>query len=204
MIAKNSNIAGLRRKAIDTIRDAVIESHKLHGVDPMTIEQAAAHEAGHVVVAHALGDWINSVRLVRHSKLRHKWGGYHTRNAHQPPRIVAANHNPSYAFKAAIHFLSGVLGEMAAGLSHPSSSIDERVRADGLCRIVDEVMERPRGATVLLVGCVCDSVITENRAAFDAIRGSLVRTRRMSQADCDRMLKSVKKFDLAAFEEVYA
>lgn len=193
------NLEGLGTDALRAISKAVLNSVKAYGPDPATLHQAAAHEAGHVVVAKAFGDTINGVRLIRRGNA---WGGCNLRNRHEPNEILFVSDKPDLALKSAMILVAGYLGEMVARHDHPSSSLDERMKAQMVCATLDATTSRPKGMTNTLIGWACIEILSQNKVAFDTVRGHLGHTRRLTQDEADRMLASVRTFDLTKLDEV--
>jgi len=163
------------------------------GCDPCTMAQAAAHEAGHAVVAQALGASVTGARIFRsHAGGRVIWLG---RNHYVPAggfRAATATQDPGLVLRAAMHNLAGFAGECLAGLAHPSSSIDERVWAGLYCEAVANVEGVSKGDVVQRVGELCGALLLRNRQAFDSLRGHLFLRRRLTQDEATRMLASVE------------
>ncbi len=193
-----SDNAGRMPGAIrDAIRRAQIEAINSAGCDPCTKPQAAAHEAGHVVVAHAIGIPVLSARLVRRTwGAGEIWTGHNKLDAPGEPFQIADN--PNLAFVTAINSISGFIGETAAGLSHESSSIDERCIAQSAAKTLDLLFGAPPLTFADAMAAVCDRALRENRRVFDVIRGHLERERRLTTAQARRMLGSVQQIDVRA------
>jgi hypothetical protein len=197
--------------AVDNLQDATPELRRAvvnefsaalerHGIDPATKAQAAAHEAAHVVVAHATGYTVTGVGLQRHSAIgRAFWGGATWRifPGEEQRKAVRVQDEPGFAFRSAVNDLAGITGEIVAGLSHRSSSIDERLRAAAVCNALDNTWRWPAHATSALATAVCLRILTDNRQQFDAIRAHLQRTGWLSGVDVKPMLTTVCRFDLA-------
>jgi thioredoxin-like negative regulator of GroEL len=90
-----------------------------------------------------------------------------------------------------VHNLAGFVGEDMAGLSHPSSSIDERAKAWIFSEAVAAVANVPAEAVAAFVCATCERVIRRNRTAFDALRAHLYRTKRLTKTEAARMLVGV-------------
>lgn len=108
-----------------------------HGRDPCTRRQAAAHEAGHVVVYAALGATIDHVEIKPRRAAGGKlWLGL-TRPSALTDGLIAepaggflAIRQPSEVLaRLMLESLAGLVGERAAELDHPASSIDEAATA---------------------------------------------------------------------------
>jgi len=183
-----ASLAGDRESAVALIKAAV----QRFGDDPCTRAQAAAHEAGHVVIAHALGASVEGARVFQRMEAgRRIWLGS---NAYTPAggfRAASARDDPALVLRSAVHNLAGFAGEDMAGLSHPSSSIDERAKAWIFSEAVAAVASVPVEAVFDFVTRCCDRAITRNRTAFDSFRGHLYRTKRLTKTEAARMLVGV-------------
>jgi|GEM_PF-2690999 len=158
-----------------------------HGYDPATRLQAASHEAGHVVMATALGEVVTGARIF---SSQGRWGGSNQRNTiTNPPTLLADD--PLAAIAAVCNNLAGDCGECHANCHHPSSSIDEKLRAEqillalSICINIDYATLRM--LSLLLVG----KTITFNNSVFDVVRRHLFEHRRLLRKDARRMLRSV-------------
>jgi hypothetical protein len=174
------------------IRSATLAAVAQFGFDPCTQAQVAAHEAGHVVVARSLGATVESARLVRRIEFgRTIWVGSNTYTPAGGFTAATARVDTTFVLRAATHHLAGFIGEQIAGLSHPSSSIDERVKALTFCRVVATVAGVPAEEVASHIGDYCESIILRNRRAFDIVRAHLYRARRLTRVEAARMLARV-------------
>lgn len=194
-----SNLKGLTIDAVLEIKAAHDAATASYGEDPSTRDQAAAHEAGHVVVARVLGDVIDGVRIYSRKYYgRTVWLGCNKRNRHLPEEVAFARERPGKAFLAAMHNYAGMAGEMLAGLFHPASSIDEAVRAEALCDTADAVWNQPIGTSRMRAKWIVGMILINYRRQFDVIRNHLSQNRRLTRADVSRMLKGVTPQHLSA------
>jgi len=194
-----------RLKGVDNLRDvsadlqehiarAAIDARLQFGTDPCTRAQAAAHEAGHVLVEHALGERVEGARIARHDEHGYvRWLGCNQYEAAHGRRWVHASDNPELVLRSAAISLAGFAGEDFAGLSHPASSIDERSRATVCCSAVAKTYGLEVEDVASRVGAYCLDVFTRNRTAFDVVRGHLYRTKRLNRSEAVRMLASVRQ-----------
>ncbi len=174
------------------------------GRDPATKAQAAAHEAGHVIVAHAAGALVTGARLFEAS--RGIWAGTTNHISPDPDGTIGNGEAgfstvaaaPVCAFRFAVINAAGFAGEVLAGLDHPASSLDERSMARRVCAELDRVLNWADGAALRLVGAFTHDALGDHRAQFAAIRAHLDRNRRITRSEAARMLASVKQADLSA------
>lgn len=185
----------------NTVIKVLQESIFIHGIDPCTLEQTAAHEAGHIIVGHCIGETILKARLF--CKKVHPynfWVGFNERK-YAGNAAFTVQGNPYLGFRAAINNLSGWTGELLAKLSHESSSIDEREMARDLVQTLDSVLGMVNGASAFLVTRICIECITKNRLQFDEIRLHLTRYRRLTKDEAKRMLIKATPYNIdAAFD----
>jgi hypothetical protein len=195
------NLRGMPPRLVQKIALMAAQVCAKHGEDPATLAQAAAHEAGHVIVAFALGGTPRRVRIFRESYHgREVWLGTNSirwRWAADAYPFAFESDIPR-AFTEMVVTISGFMGEESAGLGHPSSSLDERaivtMGARGIapllgCEVVDaEVLF---GATAMLA-------IRESRTAFDELRALLQLRRHLESFEIQRVLHShgAKRMDL--------
>lgn len=186
-------LRGMSAESDQHIAQADIEARLVHGADPCTRAQAAAHEAGHLLVAYAVGEQVSGARIARRQEHgRAIWlGCAQYGDSAQGTRVVQAATHPELALRSAAINLAGFLGEEFAGLSHPASSIDERYMATVLCSAVAKSFGLEPNGVGARVESYCIEVLTRNRMAFDVMRGHLYRAKRLSQSDALRMLARV-------------
>lgn len=171
-----------------------------YGFDPATRSQTAAHEAAHVVVAHAVGYTITGARLEQRAAAgRTFWSGatWRTFPGEHKRTAVRVHDEPAFAFRSAVNDLAGFTGEAVARLAHPSSSLDERFRAAAICNALDSIWRMPARGSLALATAVCVRILRDNRPQFDAIRAHFQRNRWLSAVEAQRMLSRVGRFDLA-------
>lgn len=201
----NDNMLGLSNNAtLSVLREAAIAEQQ-HGRDPATKSQAAAHEAGHIILAYAAGAIVTGARIFEEAG-RRAWVGITHHTTPDPTGTVGGKGTgfttvaaaPVCAFRYAIITAAGLAGEVLAGLDHPASSVDERWMALCICAQLDKALGMPDGTTLHLVGTFTDNVLADHRAQFAAIRAHLERNRRLTRSEATRMLASVKQADLSA------
>ena len=200
MAWSNDNLTGcVSASGVDAVHAAAFASYTEHGIDPCTRGQAAAHEAGHVVVGYVYGDTIEGARIwADHRTGSARWVGANQRDHpfyHRPDPARLAE-EPDRALRAAVCNYAGFAGEIAAGLEHPSSSIDERMKAKAFAAVVAEAWSGEADQVAITVMALCVRAIEENRVAFDTIRAHLYRTRRLTRAEAARMLARVERVAL--------
>ena len=193
------NLAGMS----STFCEAVSETSRVailkYGHDTATKPQAAAHEAGHVIVATAIGETITDARLKSLNAMgRTVWLGSNHRTS---PGCELDRHfnicsEPMAALRIAINSVAGFFGEMQVRLDHPSSSIDERYKTTAICAELDRLWGKPDESTAAFVGWVVRTVLHTNVQKFDAVRAHLMQRGRLTQGEAKRMLGSVIPFDL--------
>lgn len=178
--------------------DAVVREQRAavaqHGLDPCTQAQAAAHEAGHVIVGYAIGEDILGARLMREGG---RWVGANRRDhASYSQGMVPVGSDPARALRSGINSMAGFSGEIVAGLAHPSSSIDERMLAREYAAAVADASGGSEQAALDGFARLCIGALMAHRQAFDTIRGHLCRTRRLTAAEALRMLRHVRRIEL--------
>lgn len=204
--AQNSELTIDSSTALALLREASAVKAQF-GRDPATKAQAAAHEAGHIIVAHVTGALVTGARLFDEiDRGRRVWLGTIHRTTPNPTGAIGNGEAgfstvaaaPVCAFRHAIISAGGFAGEVLAGLDHPASSLDERSMVRRICAELDRVLNMADGATLRLVRTFTDSALGDHRAQFAAIRTHLERHRRLTRSEANRMLASVKPVALAA------
>ncbi len=191
----NSNLRNQPAAAVRTVFQAQLAAVAEHGHDPCIRAQAAAHEAGHVVVGYFCSEVIKGARIWAQGG---RWVGANVRDheAYLRPEPARMTDEPDRAFRCALLNLAGFAGEIVARLEHASSSVDERMKAQAYAGIVAEVWGGTPQQVEAAVMALCLNAIESNRLAFDTIRGHLSRTRRLTAAEALRMLRHVHQIEL--------
>ncbi len=186
------------------LREAAIAEQQF-GRDPATKAQAAAHEAGHIILAHAAGALVTSARIFDEAdRGRRAWVGITHHESPDPTGIAGGSGfttvaaAPVCAFRFAIVAGAGFAGEILAGLDHPASSLDERWEVLRVCAQLDKALDVPEGTALRLVGIFSTNALGDHRPQFDAIRAHLERKRRLTRSEAARMLAGVQQSDLSA------
>lgn len=201
--ARDSELTIDSSTALALLREAsVVEAQ--FGRDPATKAQAAAHEAGHVIVAHVAGALVTGARLFDGiDRGRRVWLGTTHRTTPNPTGAIGNGSTtvaaaPVCAFRHAIIAAAGFAGEKRAGLDHPASSLDERSMVRRVCAELDRVLNMADGTNLRLLGTILDKALSDYQTQFAAIRTHLERHRRLTRSEAARMLASVKPVALAA------
>lgn len=191
----NSNVRHQPAEFVNAVAQAQRASITLHGLDPCTRTQAAAHEAGHVLVGYVYSESIKGARLWAENG---RWVGANVRDheVYRRPEPARLTDEPDRALRCAVLNLAGFAGEIAAGLEHPSSSVDERMKAQAFASIVASVWGGTAQHVEAAAMALCALAIRTNRLSFDTIRGHLFRTRRLTGAEAGRMLHIVRRIEL--------
>lgn len=178
---------------------ALAEHLREHGEDSGTRAQAAAHEAGHVILYAVLGRAVTSSKIWRAQlPTRSVWAGW-TDVGPDPRGEVpwSAATDPARALELATWRVAGFAGETVAGLEHASSSLDERANAQSLCSAVGKALHPDRENAAALhyaeVWAFALAAIKEHRGAFDVLRAHLGRTRNLNRFDAARLLARVPR-----------
>ncbi|MCA8202905.1 hypothetical protein LGM71_17745 [Burkholderia sp. AU33545] len=160
----------------------------LHGDDPCSREQTAAHEAGHTIIAVAFG-WRFLGAHVRSKNLA--WTG----STHYEHRLTGRHYSLDEAadvfFAEAVMDLGGVAGEQAAGLYHPASSHFEIKNAGTACAALDAFSGDAPGSHFARALALAMTEIQANAATFEVLRAHFRRSKRLTPAEGRRMLKNV-------------
>lgn len=199
---KSNNTGGFSPDALDLLRQVQEEKLAEHGLDPCTLKQTAAHEAGHVVMATALGDTIKGCRIFRcraSEKLLGQcaWLG----TTHRDPRVHSGLIDTREASAdrlvyEALNAIAGVVAEQIVGHYHPGSSLDEILYAQIVC---SELAARYAADCETLYDSVFKMagvlLVLGNRREFDLVRGHLERRRRLTSTEAARMLAGIQPID---------
>jgi hypothetical protein len=186
------NTRGMPPEIVARIAHATAQAYAEYGEDPATLEQAAAHEAGHVIVAFALGGKPRKVRVFRESHCgRTIWLGENAIGwrwaAHDYPFAFASD--VPRAFDEMVYTLGGLMGEQAAGLGHPSSSIDERCIATMGAKGLAPLLGCATIDAAALIEQAAMRAIHDSRAAFDELRAALRARHRLDRFEIARILR---------------
>lgn len=182
------NLDGITAAALEQLITVGFDIVAKHGLDPCTKVQTAAHEAGHVIVARALGAVVRSAHI---KQLDGYWTGGTKYHMHPAEGTSPGGFTPKDVFNRACICIAGVVAEKLAGTFHPASSIDERCEATEICSILDGMAQVPEGTTAGLVDDTVVKILNDYRMQFDAVRHHLERQHRLTSAEANRMLAKV-------------
>lgn len=165
-----------------------------YGDDPGTVAQAAAHEAGHVLVSLALDPDATFIRARLHRNPDATWGGYSEvwcPSIHLTERkTFMPSREPDRAGALMVIQAAGIVGEMVAGHWHPASSLDEVMMVRG---VAEEAGINP--VSIILAA---HTSIRRNQVIFDTLRGVLARQRRLLKSDVARATRNLVSVEVAA------
>lgn len=160
----------------------------IHGDDPCTREQTAAHEAGHTIIAMAFG-WKFLGAYIRPQDSA--WIGT-TNYAHS---LTGRPHNlddtADIYFAEAVMDLAGLAGERVAGISHPLSSFFEVKNAAARSSALDMVTGDAPMSHFARALALAMTEIQANAATFELLRAHFRRSKRLTPGEGRRMLKNV-------------
>lgn len=208
--ALTDNLRGLpneQRRACAAVQAAVIRAH---GPDSCTKQQAAAHEGGHIITAWTYGQELSSARIeaCRGPGPRNAWIGVTHASLRGRPasQLTTSAEDPSFAFRGAVDAMAGICAEIQAGLSHPSSSIDEQFRATAICADLSIVLERPLEHLLTAAVLLCRRALLTNEIPFEVVRGQLRTKRRITRNSLADVLRRGTRIEWnpAAFEAMDA
>ena len=189
-LAKNPAADALRLEWLHTWQPIAAK----HGADPGTIEQAAAHEAGHLVVSLALDPDATFIRSRLHRNPDATWGGYSEVWCPSIHLIEGETFRPSQEPDRAALLMTiqaaGIVGEMVAGHWHPASSLDEVMMVKGVAT--------EAGIHPLSIILAAHTSIRRNQVIFDTLRGVLARNRRLLKSDVSRACRNLVSAEVAA------
>ncbi|MFM0335640.1 hypothetical protein [Paraburkholderia fungorum] len=178
----------------DEVIAATVRAIGKRGPDPATRLQATAGAAGHAVVSVALGESVTKLWLTRGlgPDGLSRWSD-HIERAGGPVvgRMTVVAEQPELALHLAASALAGFAGEIAAGLSHPTSYLDQRLHARRICKSIDLALGLLTGESYRRALDVCEAVIRENRRQFDALRASLNCAMELSAGQIAKRLEGI-------------
>ncbi|KVG74308.1 hypothetical protein [Burkholderia ubonensis] len=161
----------------------------LHGDDPATRAQAAAHEAGHAIMAASFGWRLTDIRLQRHTS--GKWHGFVNFEHPRANQALRVHEDPELVLASAVTMLGGRAAEQRVGRYHPCGSIGELLYASDTCAQMDEWAEVERGSTLALVEEAAAARLQAYAATFDLLRAHLARTCKLLPTERRRMFQAV-------------
>lgn len=178
----------------------LLEECERHGDDPCTREQAAAHEAGHFIAGRALlGHVYPAIRIYRYEG---RWLGRCT----MPHGVdtTAYVQDASLFLGTAAQNVGGFAGEMAAGLAHETSSLDERLTAQFMGNAYAMTHHVPVETVHGVIGLLALQAILVNRPAFDDLRQRLCRDKRLSREPLAAAARRIRPVEIPTPERIRA
>lgn len=186
------NMGVLTPAARQRVESEWLARREKYGADPGTKAQAAAHEAGHAILTAVLGWRFDGARISRKGKV---WIGASFYTHRLTGETFHAANEPEMLFAMVIHTLAGQIGEVHAGLWHPTSSVDEAASATAMCAHLDVIYGLPTGATLARAADFARDQIELHWPTFSLLRTHLMRTCRVWPIEGRRMLAAVVRTD---------
>jgi hypothetical protein len=206
---------------------AALRSLQRYGHEPLDREVTAAHEAGHVIVALAIGHATRVDRIIVKRAPRYEtrflpgdaWLGrcYLSETVAVELREAAGAGKAWPVVREATFVLAGMAGETAIGRAHPSSSIEDRTRAQLTCQVAaalelgappptldesdtfDDWCEAHKDAVVDLTrtifvacGSAAMQAIERNRRPFDRLRHKLMTHERLGWPEVEPLVEDLQ------------
>lgn len=157
------------------------QMHLRHGCDHATQKQTAIHEAGHVVAVQALGIQATSSRIWR---VRGRWNGFTTWDANYAQTTAQG------IFLRSVTLLAGWRAEILGGLSHPSSSLDERFLVEQRSSALDYAQDMPLGTTMSATGRFTDRILKRYEPTLKMLASALIKKDRLEANEIEELLDS--------------
>lgn len=152
-----------------------------HGYDHATKKQTATHEAGHIVAVQALGIQATSSRIWR---VFGRWNGFTTWDTNYFQATAQG------LFLRNVTVLAGWRAEILSGLSHPSSSLDERFLVEKNSKVLDQTQGVPLGTSMRATERLTDHILTEHKPTLNTLASALVERGRLEAIEIERLLDS--------------
>lgn len=163
----------------------------LHGDDPATLSQAAAHESAHLIVAQGIGEKATGARVFKTDK---GWYGRNTRDSDKRPSTILED--PLLAFEAICHNQAGKIGESVAGFNYPASSLDEMYRSYLIGQALEAHWHWCKGFACFAAQRVVNHLLHGYRVQFNAIRYYIKREKRIGGTPLAALIDPVEQMDV--------
>lgn len=201
----NYQIAKQQQKAALTVAVATRAREVLeeYGAEAFALPRAAAlaHEAGHAVVAAALGLQVEFIKVERVADFGGAWSGFcqltigewlMTRDSPLPDILMHAK-----------YLIAGLAGELVSGLALPGSSLDEVLQAQVLAAMAADKIY-PDSAPAAHADCAAHiwevgilglavSILRANRRALNRLVAELDRRGEVRGRPLRRVLAQVQR-----------
>lgn len=150
-----------------------------HGYDHATKKQTAIHEAGHIVAVQALGIQATSSRIWR---VFGRWNGVTTWDTNYSQATAQG------LFLRNVTVLAGWRAEILSGLSHPSSSLDERFWVEKNSKALDQIRGVPLGTSMRATEQLTDRILTEHKPTMNSLANALINKDRLEAMEIEELL----------------
>lgn len=150
-----------------------------HGYDHATKKQTAIHEAGHIVAVQALGIQATSSRIWR---VFGRWNGVTTWDTNYSQATAQG------LFLRNVTVLAGWRAEILSGLSHPSSSLDERFWVEKNSKALDQIRGVPLGTSMRATEQLTDRILTEHKPTMNTLASALIKKDRLEAMEIEELL----------------
>lgn len=170
----------------DVAFDSAIEACKWmgniqlrHGHDRATKKQTAIHEAGHIVAVQALGIQATSSRIWR---VFGRWNGFTTWDTNYSQATAQG------LFLRNVTVLAGWRAEILNGLSHPSSSLDERFCVEKNSKALDQTQGIPLGTSMRATERLTDRILKRYEPTLKTLASALIKKDRLEATEIEELL----------------
>jgi hypothetical protein len=150
-----------------------------HGYDHATKKQTAIHEAGHIVAVQALGIQATNSRIWR---VFGRWNGFTTWDANYAQTTAHG------IFLRSVTLLAGWRAEILGGLSHPSSSLDERFLVEQRSCALDYAQGMPLRTTMSATERFTDGILIRHEATLKTLAKTLSEKGTLWEAEIEELL----------------
>ncbi len=150
-----------------------------HGYDHATKKQTAIHEAGHIVAVQALGIQATSSRIWR---IFGRWNGVTTWDTNYSQATAQG------LFLRNVTVLAGWRAEILSGLSHPSSSLDERFWVEKNSNALDFTHGMPSGTAMRATERFTDRILKRYEPTLKTLASALIKNDRLDAMEIEELL----------------
>jgi len=150
-----------------------------HGYDHATKKQTSTHEAGHIVVAQALGIQTTGSRIWN---VNGRWNGFTSWNASYSTSTAKG------LFLRNVIALAGWRAEILGKLDHPASSLDERFLVKHNSALQDLSHNMPQGTAMHAVEQFTDRILGRYKASLNRLANALIEKADLTEIEIEDLL----------------
>lgn len=180
------------------LREVMATGIKEYGEAPGYKSAAAAHGAGHIILARAIGAHVKQAALLIPDRGDGdaQWEAVVDLAKNFTQGYVTESTDRIALLKAALFFAAGYEGECWADEDHVNSAVPDRYISNYCCNLLDRAIDQPDHTFRHRVPSILEQLFSRYSGEFRAIRDHLEEVGRISEGEVNITLIAVGAINL--------